>query len=154
MSKTLTWPAKPFLIPPHRPFLLFPFSMCATSPTSPVLKGNCFFTPLRFGRFYSLCLEMSPTPFLHFPHLESPEFLLMLQNLTAVSNLICGTPTQTQSESRILWTHTSLHIPLRAFIIRCYNCLLPILCLWIFNSWKTRILFHLKFYSCHWALMF
>lgn len=98
--------------------------MCTTSPPSPVLKGNCFFTSPRLSLFCSLCLKMSPAPFPHLPHLQSPEFLLMLQNLTAVSHLLCDVPARTQPEPRTIWTHTSLHNSLRAFIVGCCYCLL------------------------------
>lgn len=46
----------------HVSSLLEQFPFCSQ-------KGNCFFTPLSLCPFCSLCLELSPTPFLHFLHL-------------------------------------------------------------------------------------
>lgn len=101
--KTLTWPAQPLMIWPLPSFpvlCLLLVHHLSNLPSSQ--KGNCFFTPPRLCPFCSLCLERSPTPpaFLHFLHLQSPEFLLTLQNPTPLSNFLCGAPARTPLQSQ------------------------------------------------------
>ena len=71
--KTLTLPAKPFTIWPLPSFPVLYLQVNHISNLLSSQKGNCFFIPPSLCPFCSHCLEMSPTPFLHFLHLQSPE---------------------------------------------------------------------------------